>query len=138
MLLDVNVLLALSWDQHVHHENAHAQFRNLTQWSTTPTTEAGLLRLLLTEAVVGRRVAGQEALGQLRALRSVPGWRMIDDTATLADPKIDLRVLMGRRQITDLQLVNLAAMHEATLATFDAGIRDSLIPDDRHLVDVWT
>ena len=136
-LLDVNVLLALSWDQHVHHELAHARFHELDRWSTTPATEAGLLRLLLTESVVGRRVSGQEALGQLMALRAVSGWSMIADTATLADPLIDMRILMGRRQVTDLQLVNLAATQASTLTTFDADIRESLIPDERHWVNVW-
>ncbi|GAA2086898.1 MULTISPECIES: TA system VapC family ribonuclease toxin [Brevibacterium] len=136
-LLDVNVLLALSWDQHVHHAAAHAQFGKLIGWRTSPVTEAGLVRLLLTEAVVGRKVTGQEALGQLKALRGVPGWGWLEDDQSLAVPIVDLRVLMGRRQVTDLQLVNTAAAHGAVLATFDAGLRDSLAPADRQWVEVW-
>jgi len=137
MLLDVNVLLALSWDQHVHHDLAHERFAELDAWFTTPATEAGLLRVLLTEAVVGRKVSGGEALGQLRAIREVSGWGYLPDSATLALPQIDLRVLMGRRQVTDLQLVNLAAAHDTRLATFDAGIRSGLVPEDRRWVQVW-
>ena len=79
MLLDVNVLLALSWDQHVHHGIAHERFADLVEWSTCPATEAGLLRLLLTGIVVGRKVGGSEALGQLHAIREVPGWRFLPD-----------------------------------------------------------
>lgn len=138
MLLDVNVLLALSWDQHIHHAAAHANFAELDSWSTCPTTEAGLLRLLLTEQVVGRKVSGAEALGQLAAIRAVPGWRFLDDAGSLAEPVIDTRVLMGRRQVTDLQLVNLAASCETQLATFDAGLRDSLVPDDQRWVRIWS
>ncbi|MEQ6896100.1 TA system VapC family ribonuclease toxin [Microbacterium sp. KR10-403] len=138
MLLDVNVLFALSWDRHVHHAAAHTRFATLGTWYTTPVTEAGLLRLLLTEAVVGRRVTGAEAMGQLAAIRTVPGWRFLPDDATLADPIIDTRVLMGRRQVTDLHLVNLAAAHGVTLATFDAAIPDSLVPTDRRWVDIWS
>ncbi|MCI1255684.1 MULTISPECIES: TA system VapC family ribonuclease toxin [Corynebacterium] len=138
MLLDVNVLLALTWDQHIHHEIAHARFSGLSSWSTCPVTEAGLVRLLLTEKVVGRRVPGREALGQLQAIRQVPGWSFIPDDRSLSDPVIDTRVLMGRRQVTDLQLVNIAAAHNTRLATFDAAVRDSLVPADRRFVEVWS
>lgn len=138
MLLDVNVLLALSWDQHMHHEVAHARFAGLDSWCTCSVTEAGLVRLVLTEQVVGRRVTGAEALGQLSAMREVPGWRFLTDSVSLAAPFIDTRVLMGRGQVTDLQLVNLAAAHDTRLATFDAALRDSLAPGDRHRVEVWS
>ena len=138
MLLDVNVLLALSWDQHIHHEVAHERFAGLDSWSTCPVTEAGLLRLLLTERVVGRKVSGGEALGQLDAIRRTRGWSFLADSASLAAPSIDTRVLMGRRQVTDLQLVNLAAANHTRLATFDAVLRASLVPDDRRWVSVWS
>ena len=137
MLLDVNVLLALSWDRHVHHAAAHARFRELDEWCTTAVTESGLVRLLMTEAVVGRRVSGGEALAQLRAMRGVPGWRHLVDGTSLADSAVDTRVLMGRRQVTDLHLVNLAASHGVQLATFDADLHDWLVPDDRRWVQVW-
>jgi uncharacterized protein len=101
-------------------------------------TEAGLVRLLMTEQVVGRRVSGAEALGQLRALRSVPGWSFLSENVSLATASIDTRVLMGRRQVTDLQLVNLAAAHEMRLATFDAALRESLVPADQRWVQVWS
>lgn len=138
MLLDVNVLLALTWDQHIHHAIAHERFAELDDWSTSPVTEAGLLRLLLTEQVVGRKVTGSEALGQLSAIRDVPGWQFLGDSASLAEPSIDTRVLMGRRQVTDLQLVNLAVSNNTTLATFDASLRASLVPADQRWVSVWT
>lgn len=138
MLLDVNVLLALSWDQHIHHEIAHERFAALESWSTSPVTEAGLLRLLLTERVVGRKVSGAEALAQLTAMHHVAGWAFLQDTDSLVTPAIDTRVLMGRRQVTDLQLVNLAAVNGTQLATFDAALRDSLMPADQKWVHVWS
>ncbi|MFT3851230.1 MAG: PIN domain-containing protein [Ilumatobacteraceae bacterium] len=138
MLLDVNVLLALTWDQHIHHEVAHERFAELENWSTCPITEAGLIRLLLTEQVVGRKVSGAEALGQLDAMRRVPGWSFLADSVSLAAPHIDARVLMGRRQVTDLQLVNLAAASKTRLATFDAALRTSLVPDDQRWVSIWS
>jgi len=138
VLLDVNVLLALTWDQHIHHAIAHQRFAELDTWSTCATTEAGLLRLLLTEPVVGRKVTGGEALGQIAAIRQVAGWSFLSDSASLAAPVIDTRVLMGRRQVTDLQLVNLAAANQRRLATFDGELRSSLVPEDRRWVTVWS
>lgn len=137
MLLDVNVLVALSWDHHIHHSAAHERFSELTSWSTCPTTEAGLIRILMNENVVGRAVSGAEALGHLDAIRSTPGWKFLPDDSSLAAPVIDTRVLMGRRQVTDLQLVNLAAKNNSMLATFDASLKAALAPDDRHWVEVW-
>lgn len=93
--------------------------------------------MLLTEQVVGRKVSGDEALGQLRAIRQVPGWSFIADTESLAAPAIDTRVLMGRGQVTDLQLVNLAAANDMQLATFDASLGRTLMPADQHWVSVW-
>ena len=137
MLLDVNVLLALTWDQHIHHQAAHARFAQLDSWATCSVTEAGLLRLLLTEQVMGRRVTGGEALAHLDAIRSVPGWTFLTDAVSLAAPVIDTRVLMGRQQVTDLHLVSLAATNDVQLATFDAALRDSLVPADQRWVNVW-
>lgn len=138
VLLDVNVLLALSWDQHVHHYEAHERFATVDSWCTTPITETGLVRLLLTEAVVGRVVRGREAQDQLRALRAVDGWSWLADDTSPATWTVASDSLRGRRQATDLQLVNVAADNDAVLATFDVGIPRSLHPDERHLVELWT
>ncbi|MEJ1087557.1 TA system VapC family ribonuclease toxin [Microbacterium sp. Mu-80] len=136
-LLDVNVLLALSWDGHVHHERAHERFGSIDAWSTTPITELGLLRLLLTENVVGRPVTAAEAMGQLRALRRAEGWSWVADDASPVTWTVAGDDLRGRRQVTDLQLVNIAASSDRVLATFDAGIVRALRPNERHLVEIW-
>lgn len=138
MLLDVNVLLALSLEHHIHHHLAHDRFAELESWSTCPVTESGLLRLLMTEQVVGRKVTGSEALAQLDALRRVQGWTFLVDSVSLAESQIDTRVLMGRRQVSELHLVELAASHGVSLATFDASLKTALVPDDQHLVTVWS
>lgn len=136
-LLDVNTLLALMWDQHVHHHAARAAFATLDAFATTPVTESGFLRLLLTPVVVGRPVTAPEALQALDALRAHPAWRWLPDDSTLAEPQVDIRVLTGRRQVTDLHLVDLAARAGAVLATFDAALPTWLAPPDRRHVEVW-
>jgi predicted nucleic acid-binding protein len=71
-------------------------------------------------------------------MRRAPGWSFLPDTGSLASPVIDIRVLMGRRQVTDLQLVNTAALHDTQLATFDAALRHSLMPSNQAVVNVWS
>ncbi|WP_226344860.1 TA system VapC family ribonuclease toxin [Agilicoccus flavus] len=138
-LLDVNVLLALIWDRHLHHEAARRQFRAVaTAFATTAVTESGLVRLLLTPAVVGRKVSTPEALGALRDVRSLPGWAWLDDDASFDSAVVDVRVMIGRRQVTDMHLVDLAARHGQRLATFDTGLVSSLAPADHHHVDLWS
>lgn len=136
-LLDVNALVALVWDQHIHHRAARAGVRALPSFATTPVTESGLIRLLLTPAVVGRPVAVSEALSVVTALRAHGSWRWLPDDTSVAQPVVDLRVLVGRAQVTDLHLVNLAAKNGCVLATFDAAIPQWLAPNDRRHVDVW-
>ncbi|WP_300265103.1 TA system VapC family ribonuclease toxin [Microbacterium sp.] len=137
VLLDVNVLLALSCDAHEHHERAHARFAHIDSWSTTPITELGLLRLMMTPAVMGRTVSASAARAQVKALRSADGWSWVADDVSPAEWGAGGYALRGRRQVTDLQLVNLAARHECVLATFDDGIRHGLRPKERAVVDVW-
>ncbi|WP_454293902.1 TA system VapC family ribonuclease toxin [Salana multivorans] len=139
LLLDVNVLLALVLDGHVHGSAAHrrlAQHRG--SWATTPVTEAGLVRLMLTRQVTGREVTGAEALGVLMGLRAQSGWQWLPDSSSFADSELDLSVLVGRRQVTDLHLVDVAARNGARLATFDAGLASTLVPADRQHVVVWS
>lgn len=138
-LLDVNVLLALVWDQHVHHGRAHACFPDVADdFATAPMTESGLVRLLLTPAITGRAVTAGEALTALRGIRSLPGWRFLADDASLATTSVDTAILVGRRQVTGLHLVALCAAHGCGLATFDAGLRRGLAPADRDTVVVWS
>lgn len=131
-LLDVNVLIALAWPQHVHHARSHAWFDSLAgQWATTPVTEAGYLRLTMNPAVVGTTVRASEALASLSALRASAGHVFLVDNSSLADPRIDLSRVASYRQITDAHLVNLAAMSGAVLATLDRGIRE-LVPAEQQ------
>lgn len=136
-LCDVNVLVALVLSTHVHHRAAHAALRQHTGgWATTPMTEAALVRLLLNPLVAGRAFGVTDVLAVLRGVRQDPRWRWLPDASTLADAVIDISVLTGHQQVTDLHLVNLAAVSGVRLATFDAAIPASLAPADRGHVEV--
>ena len=134
-LLDLNVLIALTWPQHVHHARAHAWFDSLTgTWMTTPITEAGFVRLSTNPLVVTETIAMATALGMLAALRSMPKHAFLPDDSSLAVPEIELVALATSSQITDAHLVNLAAKSDAILATLDRGIERMVVPADRRHV----
>ena len=134
-LCDVNVLVALTLSTHVHHQAAHAALRGHPgPWATSSMTEAALVRLLLNPRVTGRAFGASDVLAVLQGLRRDGRWRMIPDATSLADPAIDVSLLVGHRQVTDLHLVNLAASTGTVLVTFDAAIPSSLSPADRRHV----
>jgi hypothetical protein len=63
-LLDINVLLALAWSHHVHHDAAHGWFARETAagWATCLLTQTGFLRLSLNPQIVGILLDCQAAL----------------------------------------------------------------------------
>jgi uncharacterized protein len=133
-LLDVNVLIALAWPTHVHHARARRWWATVHTWATTPLTETAFLRLSTNVHVVGRSVSMAEARSLLAAVRGTAGHSFVEDDTSLADPVIDLLRVATSAQITDAHLVNLAAAHDAVLATMDGGIPNMLAAGDRHHV----
>lgn len=127
---DVNVLVALTNASHVHHGEAHRWLAGVDTFATTPVTEAGLLRMLLNQAVTGRVVAPAVALQVLRGVRADHRARFIADDSSLADAAVDLAGLGGHKQVTDWHLVNLAARNDGVLVTFDRRLAGSLLPSD--------
>lgn len=133
-LLDVNALVALTVSTHQHHRAAHVFLGSQVAWATCPMTEAGLIRILLNPLVAGRELRQAHVQTVLSGFRRDQRWRFVADASTLADPLVDTEVLMGRQQVTDLHLVNLAATTGCRLATFDAAMVTWLAPGDhRHV-----
>ena len=135
-LPDVNVLVALTNPSHQHHAQAHAWLSTVERFATTPITESGLVRLLLNPAVTGQQVSGPQALAILAGVRADARASFLPDDSSLADAQVDHVGLAGHRQVTDLHLVNLAAMHAAALVTFDHRILQALAATDHRHVHV--
>ncbi|WP_276310095.1 TA system VapC family ribonuclease toxin [Nocardioides speluncae] len=134
--MDVNVLVALTNESHLHHAESHRWLESADSWATTPITESGLTRMLLNPAVTGRKLTRADALQVIAELRRQPRAGFLPDASTLAEPDIDLAGLVGHKQVTDLHLVNLAAGSGAVLATFDRRIQECLAPADQGNVHV--
>jgi toxin-antitoxin system PIN domain toxin len=140
-LLDANVLLALAWRNHVHHEAAHRWFARHKDggWATCVVTEAAFVRLSANPAVVGRNVSVGEAQRILDASVRVGRhefWPM-ETALGRIHPAIRER-LAGPKQITDAVLLDLAIRKSGRFATFDKRVMSLLPPDsaDRTVIEL--
>lgn len=72
-LLDVNLLIALAWPNHVHHRSALAWFkRNQTGgWATASLTESGFVRVSSNKAIIPEARSPLEAILLLRRIVSL-------------------------------------------------------------------
>ncbi|MFZ9745160.1 MAG: TA system VapC family ribonuclease toxin [Opitutaceae bacterium] len=121
LLADINVLLALAWPQHAHHERVYRWWKGLRPEDTLATcaiTELGFVRISLQPPFSAPSIAQvKQALRQLRAAR--PGHEFILDDQSAADLP---DWVTAAKQTTDGHLLGLAASHGAQLVTLDAGI----------------
>jgi toxin-antitoxin system PIN domain toxin len=131
VLLDASVLIALVTEGHVHHETAELWFQALgDHHATCPVTQGALIRMALRE--------GAPALKALESLASVTSHPLHDFwTDELGYDEVDLRGVIGHRQVTDAYLASLARHRGGQLATFDQGLA-ALHPDVGVLVPTAT
>lgn len=121
-LLDVNALVALAWDSHVHHvaiRNWFAANRS-SGWATCPTTESGFVRISSNPTVLPSSLAPAAARDVLAGMRSAGAHRFLVDDVSIVDT--DVPATSGHRQVTDAHLLTLARRRGVQLVTFDAGL----------------
>jgi toxin-antitoxin system PIN domain toxin len=128
----VNVLVALAWPNHVHHEAAHRWFAGLGRrdgWATCPLTQSGFVRVSSNARIVPEARSPHEAVALLERIVERPGHRFWTDTVSIvSSPFIARTRLQGHRQVTDAHLLAVALANRGALATFDAGVT-ALAPD---------
>ena len=130
-LLDVNALVALAWDSHVHHAAMREWFaaHGSSGWATCPITESGFVRVSSNPKALPTPIGISAARGVLTALRGLDGHRFVVDDVSIVAP--DVPGVAGYRQVTDAHLLTLARRSEMRLVTFDAGIRT--LADERDV-----
>jgi uncharacterized protein len=123
-LLDINVLIALAWPNHVHHGEAQEWFlrKAVSAFRTCPITQTGFVRISSNTAFTANAVTPLEALALLRKVTELPGHEFWPDDLPLADAFPPGVFLGSHRQITDRYLLALAAAHDGVVATLDRGI----------------
>lgn len=137
-LLDVNVLIALAWPNHLHHYPARRWFdvHHAHGWATTPVTELGFVRVSSNRKVIADAASPGAALQVLRALCELDGHQFWADECRLIEPPFALDRLGSHQQVTDVHLAALAARNGGTLATFDRGMTRGLAPEVRKVVEL--
>jgi uncharacterized protein len=121
-LLDVNALVALAWDSHVHHARMRAWFAQNSSggWATCPLTESGFVRVSSNPQILPAAIAIDAARAVLSTLRARDDHRFLTDDVSLSDS--DVPAMTGYRQVTDAHLLTLARRHGVRLVTFDGGV----------------
>src|SRR5436305_13723038 len=120
-LLDVNALVALAWDTHVHHEAVSDWFDVHTgPWWTCPVSEAGFVRISSNSKVIVGALGVDAARGVLRDLREVGEHRFLRNDVSMTDA--DVPRIVGHRQVTDALLLTVARRAGIALVTFDTAI----------------
>ena len=138
-LLDVNVLIALAWPNHVHHAAAREWFEAQRQdgWATCPLTEAGFVRVSCNPAVVRHTVTPLDAIAVLQRLSGLGSHTFwpLDQSIIHLPESIGIR-LQGYRQVTDAVLLAAAIQRNGQLATLDTGMERLVSENQRTFLCV--
>jgi toxin-antitoxin system PIN domain toxin len=124
-LLDVNVLVALFYADHVHHDLAHDWFADHRHagWATCPLTENGLVRVACQQPSDAALVRPADVIAHLERFCSDKLHRAWTDSVSLTDTTVFApQFIQGHRQLTDVYLLGLAKKMGGRLATFDRTI----------------
>ena len=137
-LLDVNVLIALLDEAHVHHASARAWLSaNIgSGWASCPITQLGCLRVMAHPSYPNSRPVSQVANRLSFAIQTTHHEYWSAHVSPLPAVTIDWQGLLTSRHATDVYLLALAVSHRGRLVTFDRHIPRAVVPDarDHHLV----
>jgi uncharacterized protein len=125
-LLDVNVLTALLWPAHEHHDAAHHWFetRRGGHWATTPLTQLGFVRIVSNPAFSRDALSPPEAVALLAENLAHAAHEFWAEALPVPDAVDGMDAeLRGHQQLTDAYLLAVARHRKGLLATFDRGVR---------------
>ena len=129
-LLDVNVLIALLDEAHIHHVQATSWLeRNIQHgWSTCPITQNGCIRIMSQPAYPGALPVAvvQERLAEAAENSDHKFWS--DDVNLLKKDGLVWTKVLGHRQVTDAYLLAMAVHNKGCLVTMDRRISLGVVP----------
>lgn len=121
-LLDVNVLIALVDEGHVHHSAAHQWFQDegRANFATCPITENAVLRIVGNPGYSGSPGSPAALVPAVASFRTMAGHHFWPDDFSFFSSDMVIRArLLSHRQVTDTYLLALAVTKGGRLATFD-------------------
>ncbi len=120
-LLDVNLLMALLWNNHEHHQRAARWLAAIPQFATCPVVQLGFVRIS-SHPPLGYCAQPEQAFSNLRQWLADPRHRFIPDDLSCDERALLTERISGANQVTDHYLVALARRHGMILSTFDAAL----------------
>ncbi len=138
VLFDVNVLIAIVDEEHVHHWVTHEWWgaNRSDGWATCPLTENGLARIM-SQSRYKNRVTTTFAIDLLAEQVAEPDHAFWPDDISLSDSALfNPSRILGPNQITDVYLLALAVKNGGRLATLDRSVPLGAVrgAEPRHLV----
>jgi toxin-antitoxin system PIN domain toxin len=125
-LLDVNILMALLWENHEHHQVARGWLRRVTDFSTCPVSQLGFARVS-SHPLLGYSMSPDQAFSVLRRFLADTRHRFVPSDLSCEDRVVRTDLMGGANQITDHCLVALARQHRLSLATFDEPLAKAFV-----------
>jgi hypothetical protein len=122
-LLDVNILMAVAWPNHVHHQPARKWFNQVKSFATCPLVELGFLRVS-ANTTLQYSCTLEDAREALKRFNAIPGHHFWRDELPALQASIPAAQTHG--QLTDNYLVGLAKNFGGELATFDEALKQRL------------
>lgn len=128
-LLDVNMLIALLDEAHIHHIQAMSWLeRNIRHgWATCPITQNGCIRIMSQPSYPGALPAAAVAERLAEAANNSDHEFWPDNVNLLKEGYLDWSRVLGHRQVTDAYLLTLAVRHKGRLATIDRRISPGIV-----------
>lgn len=137
-LLDVNVLIALLDEGHVHHGLATSWLENDIHhgWASCPLTQNGCIRIMSQPKYPGSVAATQIADRLAEAANSTDHEFWAADVNMLTEGIFDWTRVLGHRQVTDVYLLALAVHRDGRFVTLDRRITPDAVKGARakHLL----
>jgi toxin-antitoxin system PIN domain toxin len=128
-LLDVNVLIAMTWPAHRAHGKVQQWLAHRTRekWATCPFTEAAFVRILSNPAFSPDALTPADAVALLRSNLAHPAHRFWPDDIGLLDAIA----------YCEPRIIGLAFHRKEKLVTLDSSIA-SLVPEKNPARDAIT
>lgn len=139
-LLDVNVLIALNDQGHIHHTLANQWMdQNIhLGWASCPLTQNGMLRIMSQTSYPNSQPLKVliEILRRETQYEQHAFWP--DDLSLLDDAIIDADKLLSPNQLTDAYLLALAVKNKGRLITLDKRIPLNAVngASGKHLISL--
>ena len=106
-LLDVNLLMALLWENHEHHQIARAWLRHVTDFATCPVSQLGFARVS-SHPALGYSMSPDQAFAVLRGFLADRRHHFVPDDLSCEDRVLRTDLMAGANQVTDHYLVAVA------------------------------